>query len=77
LVGYYQRFIEGFSRRIELEYAYECRRYSKFSWIGWLLSKRFIEGFLKITKPITVLLEKDNKFKWTPACEASFQELEK
>jgi hypothetical protein len=24
---------------IELEYDYECRRYSKFSWIGWILSK--------------------------------------
>jgi hypothetical protein len=23
------------------------------------------------------LLEKDNQFKWTPACEASFQELKK
>jgi hypothetical protein len=34
--------------------------------------QRFIEGFLKITKLITVLLEKDKKFKWMPACEASF-----
>jgi hypothetical protein len=33
---------------------------------------RFIEGFLKISKPMTELLEKDKKFKWTPACEASF-----
>jgi hypothetical protein len=33
---------------------------------------RFIEGFSKITKHMTKLLEKDNKFKWTPACEASF-----
>jgi hypothetical protein len=32
----------------------------------------FIEGFSKITKPMTELLEKDKKFKWTPACEASF-----
>jgi hypothetical protein len=38
---------------------------------------RFIEGFSKITKPMTKLLRKDNKFKWTPACEASFQELKK
>jgi hypothetical protein len=34
--------------------------------------RRFIEGFSKITKPITELLGKDKKFKWTPACEASF-----
>jgi hypothetical protein len=34
--------------------------------------RRFIEGFSKISKPMTELLEKDNKFKWTPACEASF-----
>jgi hypothetical protein len=33
--------------------------------------RRFIEGFLKITRPMTELLEKD-KFKWTLACEASF-----
>jgi hypothetical protein len=33
---------------------------------------RFIEGFSKITKHMTKLLEKDKKFKWTPACEASF-----
>jgi hypothetical protein len=26
-------------------------------------------------KPMTKLLEKDKKFKWTPACKASFQEL--
>jgi hypothetical protein len=39
--------------------------------------RRFIEGFLKISKPITELLEKDKKFEWTPACEASLQELKK
>jgi hypothetical protein len=39
--------------------------------------RRFIEGFLKISKPMTELLKKDKKFKWTPACEASFQELKK
>jgi hypothetical protein len=31
-----------------------------------------IEGFSKISKPMTELLEKDKKFKWTPAYEASF-----
>jgi hypothetical protein len=39
--------------------------------------QRFIEGFLKISKPMTELLEKDKKFKWIAACEASFQELKK
>jgi hypothetical protein len=38
---------------------------------------RFIKGFLKISKPMTELLEKDKKFEWTPSCEASFQELKK
>jgi hypothetical protein len=38
---------------------------------------RFIEGFSKIRKPMTELLEKDKKFEWTSACEASFQELKK
>jgi hypothetical protein len=39
--------------------------------------RRFIEGFSKISKPMTELLEKDRKFEWMLACEASFQELEK
>jgi hypothetical protein len=39
--------------------------------------QRFIEGFLKISKPMTELLKKDKKFKWMPTCEASFQELKK
>jgi hypothetical protein len=34
--------------------------------------QRFIEGFPKISKPVTELLEKDWKFKWTPTCEGSF-----
>jgi hypothetical protein len=39
--------------------------------------RRFIEVFLKLSKPMTELLEKDKKLKWTPVCEASFQELKK
>jgi hypothetical protein len=39
--------------------------------------QRFIEGFSKISKPMTKLLEKDKKFEWTSACETSFQELKK
>jgi hypothetical protein len=30
-----------------------------------------------ISKPMTELLEKDKKFKWTPTCKASFEELKK
>jgi hypothetical protein len=30
--------------------------------------RRFIEGFSKIVKPLTTLLEKDREFKWTDAC---------
>jgi hypothetical protein len=39
--------------------------------------RRFIEGFLKISKPMTELPEKDKKFEWRPTCEACFQELKK
>jgi hypothetical protein len=39
--------------------------------------RRFIEGFSKISKPMTELLKKDKQFEWTPACEASLQELKK
>jgi hypothetical protein len=39
--------------------------------------ERFIEGFSKISKPKIELLEKGKKFRWTPACEASFQVLKK
>jgi hypothetical protein len=39
--------------------------------------RRFIEGFSKISKHITELLEKSNTFEWTPRREASFQVLKK
>jgi hypothetical protein len=39
--------------------------------------RRFIEGFSKISKPMTELLKKDRRFEWTPTYEASFQELKK
>jgi hypothetical protein len=38
---------------------------------------RFIEGFMKISKPMTELLKKDKRFDWGPTCESSFQELKK
>jgi hypothetical protein len=34
--------------------------------------RRFIEGFLKISKPMIESLEKDKKFKWMLPCGASF-----
>jgi hypothetical protein len=33
---------------------------------------RFIEGFSRITKPMTKLLEEDKIFEWFARCEASF-----
>jgi hypothetical protein len=42
--------------------------------LDWL---DIIEGFSKISKPMTELLEKDKKFEWMPACEASLKELKK
>jgi hypothetical protein len=35
----------------------------------------FIEGFLKIVRPMTALLEKKAKFKWTQNCQNVFEEL--
>ena len=39
--------------------------------------RRFIEGFSKIVKPMTELLEEGKEFKWTPARETSFNKLKK
>jgi hypothetical protein len=39
--------------------------------------RRFIENFSKIVKPVTELLKSNTKFKWSEACEKSFQELKK
>jgi hypothetical protein len=39
--------------------------------------RRFIEGFSKIVKPLTTLLEKRKEFKWDEKCQASFEELKK
>jgi hypothetical protein len=37
--------------------------------------RRFIEGFSKIAKPMTSLLEKVKGFKWTHECQESFNQL--
>jgi hypothetical protein len=39
--------------------------------------KRFIEGLSNIARLMTKLLQKDQKFDWTNACERSFYELKK
>jgi hypothetical protein len=59
--------------------------------VGWKISKtvtevrsflglagyyrRFIEGFSKIAKPMTSVLEKEKEFKWTHECQESFNQL--
>jgi hypothetical protein len=39
--------------------------------------RRFVDGFSKIVKPLTSLLEKWKEFKWDAKCEDSFEELKK
>jgi hypothetical protein len=39
--------------------------------------RRFIEGFSKLAKPMTALLEKNAKFVWSEKCRANFEELKK
>jgi hypothetical protein len=39
--------------------------------------RRFIPNFSKIAKPMTQLLEKETKFKWSPQCEKAFLTLKK
>jgi hypothetical protein len=39
--------------------------------------RRFIPNFSKIVKPMTKLLEKDAKFKWSTQCEEAFLTLKK
>jgi hypothetical protein len=39
--------------------------------------RKFIEGFSKIAKPMTSLLEKEREFKWDEKCQDSFDQLKK
>jgi hypothetical protein len=39
--------------------------------------RRFITNFSKITKPITELLKKGNKYVWSEACDEAFKHLKK
>ena len=54
----------------------QCVRDQEFSWISRILSS-LIEGFSKIAQPLTSLLQKNVVFKWSSACQASFEELKK
>ena len=45
----------------------------KVSW-DWL---DITEGFSKLAKPMTALLEKNAKFVWSKKCQANFEELKK
>ena len=42
----------------------------KFGCAGYY--RRFIEGFSKVTKPLTRLTQKEVKFEWTSECQRSF-----
>jgi hypothetical protein len=39
--------------------------------------RRFIEGFSKVSKPMTSLLEKGIEFKWDEKCQDSFDQLKR
>jgi hypothetical protein len=39
--------------------------------------RRFIPNFSKITKPVTELLKKENKYVWSDACDEAFKHLKK
>ena len=39
--------------------------------------RKFVEGYSKISTPLTILTRKNVKFTWTDTCEKSFQELKK
>ena len=39
--------------------------------------RRFIEGFSKLAKTMTTLLEKNARFVWSERCQANFEELKK
>jgi hypothetical protein len=55
-----------------------CKAPTSFSVIwSFLRLAGYYQRFLKISKPMTELLEKDKQFKWMPTCEASFHELKK
>jgi hypothetical protein len=47
-----------------------------FLGLAWYY-RRFIEGFSKLAKPMTALLEKNAKFVWSEKCQKNFEELKK
>jgi hypothetical protein len=58
-----------------VEYTHYSYRDSEFRLAGYY--QRFIEGFSKIAKPMTSLLEKGREFKWDEKCQDSFDQLKK
>jgi hypothetical protein len=48
---------------------------SFFGLVGYY--RRFIEGFSKIAKSMTLLLEKGREFKWDEKCQDNFDQLKK
>ena len=36
-------------------------------------NRKFVPRFADISRPLTMLTKKDMKFKWTPACQKSFE----
>ncbi|KAH0691243.1 hypothetical protein KY285_018431 [Solanum tuberosum] len=65
--------------RIVLQTLKDKELYAKFSNFLSLAGyyRRFVEGFLSISSPLTKLTQKTVKFQWFEACEKSFQELKK
>jgi hypothetical protein len=47
------------------------------SFLGLTEYRRFIDGFSKLVKPLTSLLEKGKEFKWDEACQKCFEELKR
>jgi hypothetical protein len=52
---------------------YEIRSFLGLAGYYW----RFVEGFSKLSSPLTALTKKNACFEWTEECECSFQELNK
>ena len=79
-VGFLQHVISGEGIAVDPTKVAAVTKWVKTTSVGEIRSflglagyyRRFIENFSKIAKPMTELLKKDTKFKWTDECEASF-----
>jgi hypothetical protein len=61
---------------IDWKVSKDVRRIKSFNGMAGYY-RRFNEGFSKIARPMTALLTKKVEFKWTPACQESFETLKK